>query len=316
MKSITKIALVVSFALLSHQSLAQQQVMFTQYMFNQLALNPAYAGIHKGISTSFLARHQWAGFEGAPKTQTFSIHSPLKYRAVALGGLLIRDQIGITDQFTASMSYAYRITLSNHTKLSFGLQASLHQFKADFTENANNDPGLAGQNINDLSPNFGAGVMWHTDDFYVGFSVPQLFNHSVGDDLEKPIDPITGEEIEGNNQLIRHYFLTAGYVFTLNQHLKMKPNLLFKWVQGAPFQMDLNLNFLINDLVWLGVSYRSFDSFDALIQLQITPNFQIGYSYDFYTFSDLNKVSNGSHEFMINYVFKGRNNKIVTPRYF
>ncbi|MCV9387574.1 PorP/SprF family type IX secretion system membrane protein [Reichenbachiella ulvae] len=294
---------------------SQQQVMFTQYMFNQLALNPAYAGIHKGISTSILARHQWAGFEGAPRTQTFSIHSPIEYRSIALGAVLIRDQIGITDQFGANFSYAYRIKVSKRSQLSFGLQASFHQYKTDFTENMNNDPNLASQNINDLSPNAGAGVMWHSDKFYVGFSVPQLFNHSVGD-FEIPVDPNNPENIDPDSELIRHYFIAAGYVFELNRHLKFKPNLLFKGVQGSPVQVDINTNFLINDLVWLGLSYRSMDSFDALFQLQLSPQFQLGYSYDFYTTTDLSRVNNGSHEIMLNYVFNIKSNKIVTPRYF
>jgi type IX secretion system PorP/SprF family membrane protein len=226
----------------------------------------------------------------------------------------VRDQIGITDQFTANFSYAYRINFLNYTKLSFGLQVGFNQYKLDYTQNTNNDPSLFSQNINDISPNAGAGVMWHSDKFYVGFSVPQLFTQTIGDALEAPIDPITGEEIQA--QLIRHYFLAAGYVFVLNEDLKLKPNVLLKWVEGAPVQLDLNANFLIKELVWVGVSYRSLDSFDALFQIQITPQFQLGYSYDFYTTSDLSSVNSGSHEIMINYVFNIRGDKIVTPRYF
>ncbi|PIB36386.1 hypothetical protein BFP72_13765 [Reichenbachiella sp. 5M10] len=316
MKTIFKAILVSTLLWSAYTGQAQQQAMFTQYMFNQLALNPAYTGIHEGISTSFLARHQWAGFEGAPKTQTFSIHSPIKYRNIALGGILINDEIGVTHQFGASLSYAYRISVTQRSKLSFGLQASIHQYKADFTENMNNDPNLASQNINDLSPNAGAGIMWYSDRFYVGFSVPQLINHSVSGGLDVPIDPNTGNELDADAQLIRHYFASAGYVFELNRHLKLKPNVLFKWVEGAPLQVDLNANFLINELLWLGVSYRSFDSFDALIQLQLTPSLQIGYAYDFYTTTDLSRVNSGSHELMINYVFNLKSDRIVTPRYF
>lgn len=316
MKTSKKIVFALFLLVLGIEGKAQQQVMFTQYMFNQLALNPAYAGIHEGISTSILARNQWVGFEGAPKTQTFSIHSPIKYRSIALGAVLIRDQIGITDQFGAYFSYSYRINFVNHTKLSFGLQASFNQYKADFTENINNDPSLANQNINSISPNGGAGIMWHSDDFYLGFSVPMLFNKSIGDELEVPVNPTTGQGADPDAKLIRHYFLAAGYVFPLNANLKLKPNLLFKWVEGAPLQIDINANLLIKELVWLGLSYRSMDSFDALFQLQVTPQFQLGYAYDFYTTSDLSRVNSGSHEIMINYVFNNRSDKIVTPRYF
>jgi type IX secretion system PorP/SprF family membrane protein len=294
-------------------SMAQQQVMFTQYMFNQLALNPAYAGIHKGISMSFLARNQWVGFDGAPKTQTFSIHSPLKYRNIALGALLIHDQIGITDQFGAQFSYAYRIKFINDSKLSFGIQGGFNQYKVDYTKNPNNDPSLGSQNINEISPNIGAGVMWHSDRFYLGFSVPQLVNHTVGDDFE---DPNSGEVIDSDSKTLRHYFLSGGYVFRLNEYLRLKPNILFKWVQGAPFQLDLNANLLIMDLIWVGVSYRSLESVDFLFQIQITDQFQLGYAYDLSTGSELARVNNGSHEIMLNFVFNRRSDKIVTPRYF
>ncbi|SMD33283.1 type IX secretion system membrane protein, PorP/SprF family [Reichenbachiella faecimaris] len=308
MKRIKIFLIVVGLMALTGRASAQQQAMFTQYMFNQLALNPAYAGIHDGISTSLLAREQWVGFDGAPKTQTFSIHSPIKYRSIALGAVFIRDQIGLTDQFGAYFSYAYRIRVSDFSKLSFGLQASFNQYKVDYTENIYNDPNLVNQNINDLSPNAGAGLMWHSDRFYLGFSIPQLFSNALYAGGEDAADP--------DAKLVRHYFVSGGYVFDLNPNLKLKPNVLFKWVQGAPFEIDINANFLIKDLVWLGVSYRSLDSFDALFQIQVTPQFQLGYSYDFLTTTDLSRVNSGSHEIMINYVFNLKSNKIVTPRYF
>ncbi|UXX79706.1 type IX secretion system membrane protein PorP/SprF [Reichenbachiella carrageenanivorans] len=308
MKNIKIILITISLLSVHFGLRAQQQVMFTQYMFNQLAINPAYAGIHDGISTSFLARNQWVGFEGAPKTQTFSIHSPIKYRSIALGAVLIRDEIGLTDQFGAYFSSAYRINFSNRSKLSFGLQLSFNQYQVDYSENTNNDPNLANQNINDISPNAGAGVMWHSDRFYLGFSIPQLVSNSLNSIGEGSLDP--------DAKLVRHYFMSAGYVFDLSRNLKLKPNLLFKWVQGAPFEIDINANFLIKELIWLGLSYRSMDSFDALFQIQVTPQFQLGYSYDFLTTTDLSRVNSGSHEIMINYVFNVKSDKIVTPRYF
>lgn len=308
MKRIKILIMTVGLLALAGKTLAQQQVMFTQYMFNQLAINPAYAGIHEGISASLLARNQWVGFEGAPKTQTFSIHSPIRYRSIAVGAVLIRDQIGLTDQFGAYFSSAYRINFSDRTKLSFGLQLSFNQYQVDYSENVNNDPSLAGQNINDISPNAGAGIMWHSERFYLGFSVPQLVSNTLNLSNEGTVD--------SDAKLIRHYFMSAGYVFDLNPNLKLKPNILFKWVEGAPFEIDINANFLIKELVWLGLSYRSLDSFDALFQLQVTPQFQLGYSYDFLTTTDLSRVNSGSHEIMINYIFNVKSNKIVTPRYF
>lgn len=309
-----RVLFVIGLGLMGFKSNAQQQAMFTQYMFNQLALNPAYAGIHEGISTSFLSRWQWVGFEGAPQTQTFSIHSPIKYRQVALGAVLVHDKIGITESYGLNLDYAYRIALFNDTKLSFGLQATLNQYKVDYTRSEGNDPVLASQNVSEFNPNFGAGIMMHADHYYVGFSMPILFNNEV--ELAATTDPNTGEIVRNYGDLVQHYFLTGGYVFPLSRNLKLKPNVLLKWVDGAPLEIDLNANLLINEIVWLGLSYRSLDSFDALIQFQATPNLQFGYAYDFYTTSDLRQAQNGSHEIMINFVFNKRSDKVVTPRYF
>uniref|UniRef100_UPI00404954AE PorP/SprF family type IX secretion system membrane protein n=1 Tax=Fulvivirga sp. TaxID=1931237 RepID=UPI00404954AE len=304
MKKIYQVFQIVAVVLGARTMQAQQQVMFTQYMFNQLAINPAYAGIHEGISTSMLFREQWVGFKGAPSTQTISIHSPLNHREASLGALIMRDRIGITERFSANFSYAYRIDFGK-SKLSFGLQGSLNQFMVRYNEDALIDPTINNRDVNVLRPNVGSGLMWHSDKFYLGASVPQLITQKFN-----PGNP----DVEG--QLVRHYFLLAGYVFDINKDLKLKPNILLKHVDGAPTQIDLNANLLIKELVWLGVSYRSLDSFDFLVQFQLSPKWQIGYSFDFLTTTDISLVQSGSHEFMLNYIFELPRTKILTPRYF
>lgn len=302
--------------LLAKSALGQQQVMFTQYMFNQLALNPAYAGTHHGLSASVLVRHQWVGFDGAPRTETFSIHSPIRRKKIAAGAVVIRDRIGITEQLGAHLSYAYRIKFYNQSSLSLGLQGSINQYQADFSSNPNNDPNLVGQSINDLAPNFGAGVLWHSERFYIGMSAPQLLNHRLGMNLGLNEDQNESVDKDPDSKLVRHYFLSAGYVFRLNHALKLKPNALFKWVEGAPFQLDLNANLLIMDVVWIGMSYRSFESVDALLQIQLSSRVQLGYAYDFHTTQELSRVNSGSHEIMLNFYFGTPENHIVSPRYF
>ncbi len=304
MRKFYLVLLIISLCSFGYVVRAQQQVMFTQYMFNQLAINPAYAGIHDGISASMLFREQWVGFEGAPSTQTVSIHSPLNHREASLGAVFVRDKIGITSHFGAHLSYAYRIDFGK-SKLSMGLQGSLNQFRVNYTGDATLDPMLNGGDLNLLKPNVGAGLMWHSDRFYLGASSPQLINQKYD-----PSNPDVGGE------LIRHYFLLAGYVFDLGRNLKLKPNMLVKHVEGAPTQIDLNANLLIKELVWVGLSYRSLDSFDFLVQFQISPQWQIGYAFDFATTTDLRRVQSGSHEFMINYIFELPRTKILTPRYF
>jgi type IX secretion system PorP/SprF family membrane protein len=284
---------------------AQQQVMFTQYMFNQMALNPAYTGIHEGVSASALLREQWVGFEGAPNTQMFSIHSPMGFSPISLGGVVLRDQIGATTQHSVRLTYAYRIKLANKTKVSFGLQGMFTHYRQQFSTDAGSDPTLANANESVFRPNFGTGIMWHSDKFYLGLGVPQVLNQAFD-----PSNP------DSDSELIRHYFLSAGYVFPLGPSVMLKPNILLKAVDGAPLQMDVNVNVLLKNIVWFGLSYRSLDSFDAVVQFQIGPKFQVGYGFDFWTTTDLSRVNSGSHEIMVNYVISLPRTKILTPRYF
>jgi type IX secretion system PorP/SprF family membrane protein len=220
----------------------------------------------------------------------------------SLGLVLMNDKIGVTTQHGVYASYAYRISFKK-SQLSMGLQGSLTQYQTDYSEEAGIDPILA--NVNVMHPNFGTGLLWHSKRHYLGLSVPQLLSQSF--------DP---SNLDSDSELVRHYFLLAGYLFDINSDGKFKPNILVKQVPGAPTQVDLNANFLIEELVWVGLSYRSLDSFDFLFQLQITPQWQVGYSFDFATTTELRSVNASSHEFMVNYMFELPTKKILTPRYF
>ncbi len=290
---------------LSLSASAQQQVMFTQYMFNGLAINPAYAGSHKTISLTALAREQWTGIDGAPSTQTFSIHSPIKKQRTSIGLLRLHDQIGVTEQTGAYASYAYRIPITEHGSLSFGLQGGVSYFDARFSDINLSDPTFANGDVQESQPNVGFGLYYNTDRFYVGASVPQL--------IETEFD--RGND-DSDSKLVRHYFVTAGYIFDLSHNLKLKPNGLIKYVDGAPMEIDLNANLLINEIIWVGLSWRSFDSIDGILQLQVTEKLQVGYAYDFATDSDLRRVNGGSHEVSLNYRFSFSKSKVITPRYF
>lgn len=283
---------------------AQQEFLITHYMFNGLALNPAYAGVHEGISASFLHRNQWAGFEGAPNTQIASIHSPLNNRPVSLGALLFRDQLGVSTEYGGYFSYAYRIPITRELKLSMGLQFNTHNYAVEYSR-AENAVFDAGDNLGDISEfkwNFGTGILLHTDRLFIGASVPQLLNRKL-----------TIDDPDGNfAQLVRHYYLLAGYAFNLGRNLVLKPNVLVRSVSNAPLQIDLNANLLINSFLWIGASYRSLDSIDGIVGFQITPQFLFSYATDF----TLTEIDNQSHEIMINYIFELPTRKILTPRYF
>ncbi|WKN31503.1 type IX secretion system membrane protein PorP/SprF [Porifericola rhodea] len=305
MRSISKWLLMVCISMCSTLAYAQQQAMFTQYMFNGLAINPAYAGSHESLSLTALGREQWLGLEGAPSSQTFSAHAPLRNKKIALGMLFTHDQIGETNQYGAYAIYAYRLKLAKGI-LSAGLQAGFNTYKASFSQvfvRQGDDGAFNADELHSFLPNFGAGAYYNTRRFYVGFSLPHLLNNAY-----------PGQEDTQARQY-RHWFLTSGYVFDLNHNLKLKPNMLIKAVEGAPLEVDINANLLIKELVWFGLSYRSFDAMSALLEFQATQQFKFGYAYD-YTLTDLKQFHTGTHELMLNYRFLKKDKKMLTPRYF
>ena len=306
MNLIKKISFILLLAFFGQSSLAQQQVMFTQYMFNGMALNPAYAGSHDNITATFLAREQWVGLEGAPASQTFTIHSPINSSGSAnLGALFIHDKIGVTNQTTAYLAFAYRIRFEGSARLAFGLQGGLSNYNSRFSQISNIDPVFANGDVNINRPNFGAGLYFNTDRFFAGVSVPQIIRSSL--DVNNS---------DSDSRLERHYFGYMGYVIDLSQDLKFKPNLLIKYVENAPVEFDINANFLIKEIFWAGLSYRSFDSFDAIFQIELSKQLQFGYSYDFATTTDLRRVNSGSHEIMLQYKLVFGKKRIISPRYF
>jgi len=296
--------LICLFLLIGGYAQAQQQVMFSQYMFNGLAINPAYAGSQESISLTALMREQWAGLEGAPSTQTFSAHMPFEKKNIGVGLLVLHDQIGITDQTGVYGSYAYKIKTGTEGVLSLGLQAGFTHYSAKYSEISTTDITFASGDIAEFHPNFGFGVYYSTPRFYAGFSIPQL----VHTRMDKSND-------NSESTIVRHYFIHSGYVFDLSRDFKIKPNILIKSVEGAPVEMDLNANVFYRDVVGLGASWRSMDAIAMILQVQITNKLLFGYSYDF-GMTDIRRVSSGSHELSLNYRFSIANYKIITPRYF
>ncbi|MBK7946549.1 MAG: type IX secretion system membrane protein PorP/SprF [Flavobacteriales bacterium] len=289
--------------------LAQQDPQFTQYMFNMLALNPAYAGSSDRISLKALSRHQWVGFEGAPTTQTLTIHSPVFNESFALGGTIMRDAHGPITQYTFMVDAAYRIFMGDQ-KLAFGLKGGLNLFQGKFAEL---NPQTAGdqvfqQNVNSkLDPQFGFGMMWYSDRHYLGLSTPKLLRTEFFKE-----DSLAFVSSPGQRP---HYFLTGGYVFDLGLYHKFKPTFLLKAVQGAPMSFDLSANVLFYEKFWLGAMYRHKDSVGLMAQYHITDDFTAGYAYDI-TLSPLRNYSGGSHEIMLGYEFGKRAKGIRSPRYF
>jgi len=289
--------------------LAQQDPQFTQYMFNLLALNPAYAGSADRVSLKALSRHQWVGFEGAPVTQTLTVHSPLWRESLGVGGTVMRDSHGPITQYTFMADIAYRIFMGD-AKLAFGIKGGLNLLQGKYADLNPLDPGdqVFQQNVNTkLDPQFGFGIMYYSDRYYLGLSTPKMLS-------TKFFETDSFEFVSEAGQR-PHLFLTGGYVFDLGLYHKFKPTFLVKAVEGAPISFDLSANFLFYEKFWLGAMYRHTDAIGALAQYHITKDLSVGYAYDF-PLSVMRDHSGGSHEVMLSFELGNKLKGIRSPRYF
>lgn len=322
---------------LGGSAFAQQDAMFTKYVFNSLSYNPAYAGAKDHMAVGLLHRTQWWGIDGAPSTQSFFGHTPLKNERVGVGLNIFNDAIGPTNNLGVNVSYAYRIPLGeNGAKLSIGLQGGIENFRADWGElqlfQESNDQAFD-QNVNLWLPNFGAGIYYYNKSFYAGLSVPHLVENTLSSSDRNITTAMWARQY-------RHYYLTVGGAVQLNgEDLIFKPSLLIKNVGfdsrlrkdeqfqsvGAPTEFDVDLSLLFYQTFWIGASFRSsfeafsgqssYDSADIWAQYMMSNGLRIGAAYDF-TVTKLNSVAGGSFEIMLGYEFDYATKKTVTPRYF
>ncbi|PWJ92211.1 type IX secretion system PorP/SprF family membrane protein [Flavobacterium araucananum] len=304
-KKMKKLILVLLFC--STASFAQQDAQFTQYMYNTINVNPAYAGSRGVLSIFGLYRTQWVGLDGAPETSSFSVNTPVGNN-VGLGVSLINDKIGPTNENNLSADFSYSIPTSATAKLSFGIKGSANLFKLDPTKLTQEDQGDPQfQDFkNKFTPNIGAGVYWHTDKAYVGLSVPNFIQTNRYDDNDVAI----------YKDKINYYFI-AGYVFDLDRYetVKFKPAIMTKMVKGSPLQLDASANFMFNDKFVIGVAYRWSASVSALAGFQITDGLYLGYSYDRET-TKLVNYNSGSHEIFLRFEFLNKYGRITSPRFF
>ena len=295
----------------SSQVKAQYDAMFTNYMWNEMYINPGYTGSRDAISVVGLYRDQWVGIDGAPSTQVLTIHGPFHEKKAGIGLSVMRETIGVTKQTYFMGSYAYRLRLGSG-KLSMGLSIGVLSKKDYLSEVNTTQPGDAQFLSNTplmTMPNGSFGLYYYTNKFYVGFSVPRLINNQIVPEVgtfkaKNTFDPKT-----------IHYFLTAGYVFDVSKEIKLKPTIMAKTVYAAPIEIDISVNALFKEFIWAGLAYRSSDAASLLIGVQISPKLRIGYSYD-YTISKLQKINSGSHEICLGYDFSFKKSKIVSPRIF
>ncbi len=291
---------------------SQQDAQYTQYMYNTISVNPAYAGSRGVLSIAALHRSQWVGLDGAPTTQTLNFHTPVSDH-VGLGLSVVNDEIGNgTNQDTyIDAAFSYTVNTSEEGKLSFGLKAGGHLFNVDFTKLRNYGAETNLPNIdNKFSPNFGAGIYYHTDQFYAGLSVPNFLQTEHFDSSDTNSSSLIAQER-------MNFYLITGYVFELRNEVKFKPAALIKAVKGAPLQIDLSANFLFNDKFSLGAAYRWDSALSALFGFQLNDQLMLGLAYDKET-TDLGatRFNDGSFEIMLRYEFLNKYKRVITPRFF
>ena len=297
--------LAIAILLISLTASAQQDPQYTQYMYNMNVVNPAYAGLKESLSVTTLFRQQWSGLEGAPTTFTLSGHAPVRDK-VGLGMSAIKDELGPVKETNLMVDFSYTLQMSEGLKLALGLKAgaTFHDVGlASLDIQDPNDPFFA-VDINNTYPNVGAGAFLYSDNYYFGLSMPNMLNSVHLDENGLRY----GSEVN-------HYFVTAGYVFQVNDNLKLKPSTMIKSAFGAPTSIDLNLNALFMERFEIGTSYRTEDSFSGLLGFQVAPFLRIGYAYD-HVMSELSAVASASHEVVITFDLISNPKTLRSPRYF
>lgn len=306
-----KILLLLALILFAYQkSIAQTEPMYSQYMFNMLGVNPAYAGNREATSFNLFQRKQWIGLQGAPQTTSFSFDQSMLNKRAGWGIQFYDDKIGVEKADGINIMGSTRIQVSENGILSGGLSLGLMNYRIDLmnvTERYTpNDPAFY-SNLNKWTPSLGLGIYYNTDNFYAGVSIPNLLKSRLtAFDLIK-------SGLQKVNQ--KHIFLTSGIVFPINEDLKLKPSTMIKIVEGAPIEADLNTNIWLRDIIGLGVSYRTGDAVIGMAEIQINENLRFGYAYDM-TISPLKYYNTGTHEIMIRYEFGNFKTKIKSTRYF
>ena len=303
-----RLIVLLGLVLLGDQATAQQDSQYTQYMYNTMMINPAYAGSRDCTSIFALYRNQWVGLDGAPKTASLSIHTPIEGKHVGLGGAIYHESIGPQSTNVVDVDFSYTLDF-DESKLAFGLKAAAGFYNFDRNK-LNllypNDAAFEGK-ANIFLPNIGAGVFYYGEKYYVGFSIPYLLD-------TKTFSKTDERKITDINEK-QHYNLMGGYVFDLSPDFKFKPAALVKMVSGSPLQVDLSANFMYDDRFVLGAAYRWSAAVSAMAGFQIDRNWFIGYAFDWET-TKLSKYNSGSHEIFLRYEFVRDIQKIISPRFF
>jgi type IX secretion system PorP/SprF family membrane protein len=289
---------------------AQQDPMYSMYMWNMMTLNPGYAGSNDVLNVTALSRVQWASINGAPVTHSLSAHAPVNRRSLGLGGSVVNDHIGRSNTLSAFADLSYRIRLSHKTRLAFGLKAGINHASIANTQVENtdpNDPTFMADISGRVSPNFGFGTYLWSKKGYVGLSVPKLLRNYLGKVGNDGIATTFQQEAT-------HVFLTGGYVFPLGT-VKFKPSMMVRASEGAPLSVDVAASFFLRDRLSLGAMYRYGSSVTGIFSVQLNDQFRAGYAYDLGV-SSYTQRAGGTHEIMFSYDPVFTRERVRSPRYF
>ena len=292
MKTIT--LLIIAMMIAVGYANAQQDPIYSQYMNNPLSINPAFAGSNGNFELLGLSRIQWTGFEGAPRTHVLSVNTPIEVHHLGLGFSLVHDQVGPVKKTSTYFDFSYKMQATEDGFINFGLKSGFTLYSAHYSQLyalEEDDQALAGDAKGMFLPNFGFGIQYYTDQYYVGLSIPKLFQNKLSH---------KGVETSRTSKEIRHYFLMGGGIFDVYSDIRLKPSFMAGFVKGAPMTLDLSIMGLVYDQLWVGTMYRWGDSFGFLVQYQATEQLRIGYALDLTT-SKFRGYNNGTHEIMFRY---------------
>jgi type IX secretion system PorP/SprF family membrane protein len=303
-KVITGFCVTLAIAAAGHACYAQQNVQFTQYMFNNLIINPAYAGADEALSLTFINRSQWSGVKNAPKTQTLAVHTLSSNRRMGIGVTLQNDRLGAQKNLNGLLVYSYHLKTGRNSVLSMGLQGGFQNSKRDYGSlvGSANDPQVNNLFISRTTFDFGAGLYFRSKDFRAGLSSPSMLTERIN------LNDSVRVTVRSAN-----IFGMVSYVFEVNEEVDLMPTVLIKYVPDLPAGFDANISFIYKKILTMGFSYRHNESFDFILKAKVTPLLQFGYAYD-HPFGVVNRISNGSHELMVNYLFKSEHQRNYRPR--
>lgn len=298
---IQKIFLSLAAMFAAGEAIAQQQPLYAQYQYNGMVINPGYPSMDEFGSATVVLRNQWVGMEGAPKTATFSFYSPIRSTGTSVGFMALKDEITIYSQTGYHLNISQKVKLDDKLYLAMGLKGGMEQYRENNEHLGSADDPVFSNNQSYWKTDVGFGFVLFSDKWFVGFSAPSFHNFDLGGSVNKV-------------EFKRHMYLHGAYLATINNFLKFKPGVVLRQVGGAGVQADINAMFIMKDVLWAGATWRTEKSACATVQVQVSKNFQFGYSYDFASSTHLKSMQGGSHELMLNYRFSLQKDKKPTPR--